>query len=113
MALLREIDTTFDFRSDTPPGADPDVRSPMLRRYHKLLWSKRLPNGVFFELVASATYDQLRVAVSHRRSRAKFRGQLGQRSISLGDRNGSGREVHPERGRPVFQIGALRAMPIT
>jgi hypothetical protein len=50
MDLRREIDTTFDFRSDTPPGRDPDVLSPTLRRYHKLLWSKPLPSGVFFEL---------------------------------------------------------------
>jgi hypothetical protein len=41
----KAIDITFDFRSDTPPGRDPDVLSPMLRRYHKLLWSKPLPGG--------------------------------------------------------------------
>lgn len=34
-----EIDTTFDFRDDTPEGKDPDQYSPTLRRYHKLLWS--------------------------------------------------------------------------
>lgn len=44
------VDVTFDFRSDTPPGRDPDARSPTLRRYHKLLWSKPLPSGVVFEL---------------------------------------------------------------
>ena len=49
---LRQIDTTFDFRSDTPgwPDADPDDKSPTLRRYHKLLWSKRLPSGTPFTL---------------------------------------------------------------
>lgn len=47
----RPIDITFDFRSDTPPGTDPDARSPTLRRHHKLLWSKPLPSGVAFELV--------------------------------------------------------------
>lgn len=46
----RMIDTTFDFRSDTPPGKDPDTYSPTLCRYHKLLWSKRLPNGELFDL---------------------------------------------------------------
>lgn len=45
------IDITFDFRSDTPPGRDPDALSPTLRKYHKLLWSKPLPSGVMFELV--------------------------------------------------------------
>ena len=44
------IDTTFDFRTDTPEGKDPDQLSPTLRSYHKQLWSKPLPNGVLFEL---------------------------------------------------------------
>ena len=44
------IDVTFDFRSDTPPGKDPDTFSPTLRRYHQLLWSKPLPSGALFEL---------------------------------------------------------------
>ena len=47
------IDTTFDFRTDTPPGRDPDSHSPTLRRYHQLLWSKPLPRGVLFELDAT------------------------------------------------------------
>jgi hypothetical protein len=46
------INTSFDFRTDTPdyPKRDPDTHSPTLRRYHKLLWSKALPNGRRFEL---------------------------------------------------------------
>ena len=46
------IDTSFDFRKDTPDYAnkDPDVHSPTLRRYHKLLWSKVLPSGARFDL---------------------------------------------------------------
>lgn len=47
----RPIDITFDFRSDTPEGKDPDALSPTLRRYHKLHWSKPLPNGVVFKLI--------------------------------------------------------------
>jgi hypothetical protein len=31
-------------------GGDPDSTSPTLRKYHKLLWSKALPNGKIFEL---------------------------------------------------------------
>ncbi len=50
MRLGETIDVTFDFRSDTPPGKDPDARSPTLRRYHQLLWSKPLPSGAPFEL---------------------------------------------------------------
>lgn len=45
-----QLDIAFDFRSDTPEGKDPDVFSPMLRSYHKLLWSKPLPSGVVFKL---------------------------------------------------------------
>src|SRR5262245_49739022 len=43
------IDITFDFRTDSR-GKDPDTHSPTLRRYHKLLWSKRLPCGLTFDL---------------------------------------------------------------
>jgi hypothetical protein len=49
-SVVDMIDTTFDFRSDTPPGLDPDTYSPTLRRYHRLLWSKPLPSGVPFVL---------------------------------------------------------------
>jgi hypothetical protein len=45
-----EIDLSFDFRSDTPPGKDPDALSPTLRLYHKQLWGRSLPNGQKFTL---------------------------------------------------------------
>jgi hypothetical protein len=44
------IDTSFDFRTDTPVGKDPDSHSPTLRKYHKHLWSKALPSGRLFDL---------------------------------------------------------------
>lgn len=47
---MNKIDINFDFRTDTPPGKDPDALSPSLRSYHKFLWSKPLPNGVYFGL---------------------------------------------------------------
>jgi hypothetical protein len=52
MDTYSRIDITFDFRSDTPgwPKKDPDACSPTLRRYHKALWSKRLPCGEVFSL---------------------------------------------------------------
>jgi hypothetical protein len=52
MDAKERIDVTFDFRSDTRgyPKKDPDACSPTLRRYHKYLWSKPLPNGVVFQL---------------------------------------------------------------
>lgn len=48
--IVDGIDTSFDFRTDTPVGRDPDSHSPTLRRYHRLLWSKPLPNGAMFDL---------------------------------------------------------------
>lgn len=48
--MSKPIDITFDFRSDTPAGKDPDAYSATLRSYHKQLWSKPLPNGVNFTL---------------------------------------------------------------
>jgi hypothetical protein len=43
------IDITFDFYTDSN-GKDPDTNSPTLKRYHKILWSKVLPNGKIFDL---------------------------------------------------------------
>ena len=45
-----KVDTDFNFYSDSNSG-DPDSKSPTLRKYHKLLWSKQLPNGVPRQLV--------------------------------------------------------------
>ncbi len=46
--VLVTIDIAFDLRSDAIK--DPDLDSPTLRRYHKLLWSKPLPSGAQFDL---------------------------------------------------------------
>jgi hypothetical protein len=43
------IDTSFNVYSDAN-GGDPDSTSSTLRQYHKILWSKPLPNGKIFEL---------------------------------------------------------------
>lgn len=60
-----DIDVTFNFTSDSKGywdgfwdrnegmgagGSDPDAKSATLRLYHRLLWSRFLPNGEFFEL---------------------------------------------------------------
>ena len=47
--MRTDIDITFDFRRDAE-GRDPDTYSKTLRRYHRLLWSKRLPRGEIFDL---------------------------------------------------------------
>ena len=44
------IDIDFNFFSEVKEGQDPDSKSPTLRNYHKLLWSKPLPSGKVFEL---------------------------------------------------------------
>ena len=43
------IDTTYNFYSDAN-GGDPDSTSLTLKKYHKILWSKPLPNGKTFDL---------------------------------------------------------------
>lgn len=62
-----DIDTTFDFRSDAG-GKDPDSHSPTLRRYHRLLWSKPLPDGTLFALEDLRSKGYLR----HRSERGEF-----------------------------------------
>lgn len=49
MGMEPLIDVTFDVRTDAR-GMDPDSHSATLRRYHQLLWSKRLPSGAMFDL---------------------------------------------------------------
>ena len=44
-----DFDIHFDFRMDSG-GVDPDKGSPTLRRYHRILWSKELPNGETMQL---------------------------------------------------------------
>ena len=43
------IDINFNVYTDSN-GGDPDLKSPTLRGYHRMLWSKELPNGTKFEL---------------------------------------------------------------
>ena len=68
------IDTAFDFTTDSPGfwdgfwerkgglgycGSDPDSCSPMLRNYHRILWSRELPNGQVMELKEGYGSDYL------------------------------------------------------
>lgn len=48
------IDTNFNFYSDAN-GGDPDSTSPTLRKYHRILWSKPLSNGIKLELKKNQT----------------------------------------------------------
>ena len=47
---LRDIDVRYDVRADSG-GKDPDGYSRTLKEYHRLLWSKPLPNGEVMQLV--------------------------------------------------------------
>ncbi len=49
--MTSHLDTSYDFKTDTPAGKDPDSYSPTLRRYHQMLWSKSLPSGPVLELM--------------------------------------------------------------
>lgn len=70
MSRRDDIDVDFFFFDDTPEGEDPDSASPTLRLYHRLLWSKPLPDGRPFILsqpAAKAPYlvyeaDGLRIS---------------------------------------------------
>lgn len=61
------IDVTFNMYSDTPEGKDPDSYSPTLRSYHKILWSKPLPNGISFDLD-----DEIRMLLHHKSELGEF-----------------------------------------
>ncbi|MBQ2243922.1 MAG: hypothetical protein II318_06925 [Bacteroidales bacterium] len=70
-----KIDVNCDFTLDTPKywdnfwendsilgqsGGDPDVKSKMLQEYHRILWSRNLPNGEKMQLEKSTGSDYLR-----------------------------------------------------
>lgn len=61
------IDPYFDSRDDAG-DRDPDSTSKVLRRYHQLLWSKPLPNGDLFTLVATRP----RCYLFHESARGRF-----------------------------------------
>ena len=66
------IDTSFSFTEDTlgfwngywndemgHSSVDPDAYSSKLKSYHKLIWSKALPNGDYLDLTEGDTYNYL------------------------------------------------------
>jgi hypothetical protein len=79
--MVNWFDINFDFYSDTPPKKDPDSRSPTLRKYHKVLWRKPLPNGQLFELIDTIPGTYLYFSSNN----AEF--YLGSDSISHSYRN--------------------------
>ena len=91
------IDTTFDFRSETPPGKDADPHSPTLRRYHQLLWSKPLPSGQVFTLTPDP-----RAYLVHRSSLGTF--ALSSDAITTNLLGRASRVIRkiPDRRRPRY-----------
>ena len=75
-----KIDITFNVYTDAN-GGDPDSKSPTLRSYHKMLWSKKLPNGEYFEL----TDKKSRRYLYHKSERGEY--QLGSDAITHSYRN--------------------------
>lgn len=58
------IDVDFDFTTDTENywelNNDPDAYSPTLKKYHQILWQKKLPNNEFFSLnIGNSSYNYL------------------------------------------------------
>lgn len=56
MHASNQVDIAFDVRTDAR-GRDPDGHSATLRRYHRLLWSKPLPDGRQLELDEQLRYS--------------------------------------------------------
>ena len=56
-----DLDPWFDFRTDKPPGKDPDTWSPVLQAYHCRLWSKPLPSGAMFDLTPAGRRGRYRL----------------------------------------------------
>lgn len=69
------LDTNFKFYTDSN-GGDPDSASPTLKKYHKILWSKPLPNGQLFNLQDGSGIPYL----SHKSQYGEF--YLGSDAIS-------------------------------
>lgn len=55
---IEEININYDVRTDAS-GYDPDKYSKTLKYYHKLLWSKKLPNNIIFHLSDLSKKDYL------------------------------------------------------
>ena len=70
--MENNFDINFDFTTDTPlfwekywddemggVFVDPDSKSKMLKKYHRFIWSKKLPNGEFMDLKEGSEADYL------------------------------------------------------
>lgn len=97
------IDTTFSVYTDAR-GGDPDSTSPTLRQYHKILWSKPLPNGKVLELSDNKSGNYL----YHKSELGEF--NLGSDAITHSYRNQKRKQwlikQIPNEVNELFEIGA-------
>ncbi len=97
------IDIEFNVYTDAN-GGDPDSTSPILRTYHKVLWSKALPNGHFFKLDNKKTGAYL----YHKSEFGEF--NLGSDAITHSYRNQKRKQwlikQIPNEVNELFDIGA-------
>jgi len=95
------INTSFNFHTDSN-GGDPDLKSPTLKKYHKILWSKPLPCGNIFELSNKYPY------LHHKSEVGEF--YLGSDSISHSYKNQVSKrwiyEKIPNEVNELFEIGS-------
>jgi len=98
-----KVDITFNVYTDAN-GGDPDSTSPTLRSYHKILWSKKLPNGQYFELTnkKDGTY------LYHKSDFGEF--NLGSDAITHSYRNQTRKQwlikQIPNEANELFDIGS-------
>jgi len=97
------IDIRTNFYTDAR-GSDPDSTSPTLRRYHKILWSKLLPNAKMFEL----SENQHGVYLYHKSESGEF--FFGSDAITHSYKNHKGKqwltEQIPDEVNELFDTGS-------
>ncbi|MBI9103773.1 MAG: hypothetical protein JEY99_15260 [Spirochaetales bacterium] len=97
------INISFNFYSDAN-GGDPDSTSPTLRKYHRLLWSKPLPNGKSFNL----TENKIKSYLYHKSELGEF--YLGSDAITHSYKNQKRKQwliqQIPEEVNELFDTGS-------
>lgn len=121
MGEPEEFDDDYNFFDDTPAGQDPDRRSRTLRQYHRLLWSKPLPDGRPFELHAGRAFSPYLVSEADGMSfvlgsdaiTSSYTGWSRRRSKSLADAITALDEDQRSRYlNPPYTIGSAMIWPV-
>lgn len=105
-----QIDTTFEFNSETAKGQDADCYSATLQTYHQFLWSKPLPSGAPFELERAG--ERGRYHLVHRSALGEF--ELSSDAITNRLRNSPAAKALSDGERPRnlgYTIGSSLIFP--